>query len=53
VAFDEPSLSNAKPHGKFQFESNGYFVADRKDHTGARPVFNLSVLLEDSWTAAK
>ncbi len=32
-AFVEPSLANAKPDDKFQFERNGYFVADLKDHT--------------------
>ena len=32
-AFVEPSLAYAKPDDKFQFERNGYFVADLKDHT--------------------
>ena len=36
-AYVEPSLANAQPDDKFQFERNGYFVADLKDHaaTGA------------------
>ena len=45
----EASLANAQPDDKFQFERNGYFVADRKDHTTAKPVFNLAVSLKDSW----
>jgi glutaminyl-tRNA synthetase len=48
-SFVEASLANAQPDDKFQFERNGYFVADRKDHTSARPVFNLAVSLRDSW----
>ena len=35
---------------QFQFERHGYFVADRVDHVqGAKPVFNLTVGLKDSW----
>ena len=52
-AFVEPLLANAKPDDKFQFERNGYFVADLKDHTATSPVFNLAVSLRDSWTAPK
>jgi glutaminyl-tRNA synthetase len=48
-SFVEASLANAQPDDKFQFERNGYFVADRKDHTAAMPVFNLAVSLKDSW----
>ncbi len=48
-AFVEASLAVAQPDDKFQFERNGYFVADRKDHSAARPVFNLAVTLKDSW----
>lgn len=48
-SYVEPSLAAAAPDDKFQFERNGYFVADRKDHTPARPVFNLAVSLKDSW----
>jgi glutaminyl-tRNA synthetase len=44
----EPSLANAQPDDKFQFERNGYFVADRKDHAQGRPVFNLAVTLKES-----
>ena len=52
-AYVEPSLAHAKPDDKFQFERNGYFVADLKDHSREMPVFNLAVSLKDSWTAAK
>ncbi|MDZ7651872.1 MAG: glutamine--tRNA ligase [Burkholderiaceae bacterium] len=47
-AFVEASLADAQPDDKFQFERNGYFVADRKDHSAARLVFNLAVSLKDS-----
>ena len=49
TAIVEPSLANAKPDDKFQFERHGYFVADRIDHTAEKPVFNLAVGLKDSW----
>jgi len=45
----EPSAAAAAPDDRFQFERNGYFVADRKDHTPQRPVFNLAVSLRDSF----
>ena len=48
-AYVEPSLKNAHPEDKFQFERFGYFVADRKDHGPDRLVFNQSVGLKDSW----
>src|SRR6185312_484977 len=46
----EPSLREAEPEQHFQFERVGYFVADRHDHSRARPVFNRTVSLRDSWT---
>jgi len=49
TAIVEPSLANAKPDDKFQFERHGYFVADRIDHKVGKPVFNLAVGLKDSW----
>ena len=50
TAIVEPSLANALPDQKFQFERHGYFVADRVDHVqGKKPVFNLAVGLKDSW----
>jgi glutaminyl-tRNA synthetase len=47
--FVEPSLANAQPDDKFQFERHGYFVADRVDHLAAKPVFNRIAGLRDSW----
>jgi glutaminyl-tRNA synthetase len=52
-AYVEESIATAQQDDKFQFERNGYFVADRKDHTGAKPVFNLAVTLKDSWVSSK
>ena len=49
TAIVEPSLANAKPGDKFQFERHGYFVADCVDYAGGEPVFNLAVGLKDSW----
>ena len=49
AAFIEPMLADAKPEDSFQFERNGYFVADRKDHAAGKPVFNRAVTLRDSW----
>ncbi len=45
----EPSLKDAKPEDRFQFERHGYFVADRKDSTAGKPVFNRTVTLRDAW----
>ncbi len=49
TAYVEPSLANAQPDQKFQFERFGYFVADRKDHAPGKPVFNRVTGLKDSW----
>jgi glutaminyl-tRNA synthetase len=45
----EPSLAGANADDKFQFERHGYFVADRKDHAAAAPVFNRITALKDGW----
>ena len=45
----EPSLANARPDDKFQFERHGYFVADRVDHAPGAPVINRIAGLKDSW----
>lgn len=45
----EAALCDAKPEERFQFERLGYFVADRVDHTSAKPVFNRTVTLRDTW----
>ena len=44
----EPSLANAAPEDRFQFERHGYFVADRFDSQEGAPVFNRTVTLKDS-----
>ncbi|MCZ8252173.1 MAG: glutamine--tRNA ligase [Hylemonella sp.] len=49
TAYVEPSLAQAEADDKFQFERHGYFVADRKDHTKGKPVFNRVTGLKDSW----
>jgi glutaminyl-tRNA synthetase len=46
----EPSLRDAAPEQRFQFERSGYFVADRHDHASAHPVFNRTVTLRDTWS---
>ena len=48
-AWIEPGLAAARPEQGFQFEREGYFVADRYDHSPAAPVFNLTIGLRDSW----
>ena len=48
-SYVEPAAAAAARDDKFQFERNGYFVADREDHTAEKPVFNLAVGLKDSW----
>ena len=45
----EPSLKDAKPDDKFQFERLGYFVADTVDSKPGAPVFNRAVTLKDTW----
>lgn len=45
----EPSLAQAQPEDRFQFEREGYFCADLKDSRPGAPVFNRTVTLRDSW----
>ncbi|PTR17087.1 glutaminyl-tRNA synthetase [Nitrosospira sp. Nsp2] len=49
TAFVEPSLRNIQPEDRFQFERNGYFIADPVDTKHEKPVFNRAVTLRDSW----
>jgi glutaminyl-tRNA synthetase len=44
----EPSLKNARPGDRYQFERLGYFCAD-KSSTGEKLVFNRTVELRDTW----
>jgi glutaminyl-tRNA synthetase len=48
-AWIEPSLAEAAPEQQFQFEREGYFVADRHDHSAEHPVFNRTIGLRDTW----
>ena len=44
----EAGLEKAKPGTRYQFERKGFFTVDL-DSTPAKPVFNLTVPLRDSW----
>jgi glutaminyl-tRNA synthetase len=44
----EPSLADASPADRFQFERLGYFCVDRDSKPG-HPVFNRTVGLRDTW----
>jgi glutaminyl-tRNA synthetase len=44
----EPSLANAAPGSRYQFERLGYFCAD-PDSAPGKPVFNRTVALKDTW----
>ena len=45
----EPSLANVAPETRFQFEREGYFVADRHDCKPGKLVFNRTIGLKDSF----
>ena len=49
-AWIEPALADAEPEQGYQFEREGYFVADRYDHRAEHPVFNRTIGLRDTWT---
>ena len=49
----EPALAQAKPEDRFQFEREGYFVADQHDHSADKPVFNRILDLKDSFKVDK
>ncbi len=49
----EPVLAEAKPEDRFQFEREGYFVADQYDHSSEKPVFNRILDLKDSFKPGK
>ena len=44
----EPTLAEAQPGTRFQFERLGYFCVDPDSRPGA-PVFNRTVTLKDAW----
>ncbi|MCH8275843.1 MAG: glutamine--tRNA ligase/YqeY domain fusion protein [Armatimonadetes bacterium] len=45
----EPSLANASPDVNYQFERQGYFIADSVDSSPDALVFNRTVSLRDTW----
>ena len=45
----EPSLANATPGIRFQFERSGYFCVDSVDSFDKAPLFNRTVTLRNSW----
>ena len=45
----EPSLKNAEPGNRYQFERLGYFCVDSVDSRTDKLVFNRTVPLRDSW----
>jgi len=48
-AYVEPALAKAVSEERFQFERNGYFIADSVLSKPGKPVFNRTVTLRDSW----
>jgi glutaminyl-tRNA synthetase len=48
-ALVEPALAEATAGERFQFEREGYFIADARDHSPEQPVFNLTIGLRDVW----
>jgi glutaminyl-tRNA synthetase len=49
----EPALASAACETVFQFEREGYYVADRYDHTPEKPVFNLTIGLREDKSLAR
>jgi glutaminyl-tRNA synthetase len=49
TAWVEPGLVSVAPEEVFQFEREGYFVADRYDHSESTPVFNKTIGLKDGF----
>ncbi len=49
----EPSMANADPENRVQFERQGYFRADPIDSKPGKLVFNRIVSLRDTWAKVK
>ncbi|MBS0575874.1 MAG: glutamine--tRNA ligase/YqeY domain fusion protein [Proteobacteria bacterium] len=49
----EPAAAQVETETRLQFERTGYFVADRREHSAAHPVFNRTVTLRDTWAKPK
>jgi glutaminyl-tRNA synthetase len=48
IAKCEPSLKEAKPESRYQFERLAYFALD-KDSTPGKLIFNRTITLKDTW----
>jgi glutaminyl-tRNA synthetase len=48
-AMVEPSVTEAEPETRFQFEREGYFTTDRYEHNADSLILNRTVTLRDSW----
>ncbi len=53
TALIEPALAGVAQESVFQFEREGYYVADRLDHSSDKPVFNLTIGLREDKGLAK
>ena len=49
TGYVEPSLCEAQPEQRFQFERLGYFVADLADSRSGKPIFNRTASLRNIW----
>ena len=45
----EPSLKDAKPQLRYQFERLGYFALDKDSPSTGKPVINRTITLKDAW----
>jgi glutaminyl-tRNA synthetase len=45
----EPSLADARPKTRYQFERQGFFFVDPVDSRDGKPVYNRIVPLRDTW----
>ncbi|MGE0800944.1 MAG: glutamine--tRNA ligase/YqeY domain fusion protein [Lautropia sp.] len=50
TGYGEPAIAGVAAETRLQFERQGYFVADQRDHTPERPVFNRVTTLKDSFS---
>ena len=47
TALIEPALAEVDAEANFQFEREGYYVADRYEHTAVKTDFNLTIGLRE------
>jgi glutaminyl-tRNA synthetase len=45
----EPSVADAPPGTRYQFERQGYFISDSEESKPGALVFNRTVTLRDTW----